>query len=505
MTSEINKRIAKNTLMLYFRMLLSMGISLYTVRVVLNTLGVVDYGIYNVVGGVVTMFSFLSGTMASASQRFFAFELGRRNYEQLKKTFSMTITIYVMIAVIILILAETVGLWFLNTQMTIPAERMGATNWIYQFSILSFMMTMFTVPYNAAIIAHERMNVYAYVSIIEVSLKLLIVYLLVIFSFDKLKLYSVLTFTVTTFVTLIYRTYCKRKFEECRFSFFWEKKLFKEILGFSGWNLFGSLSQISRNQGIDVILNIFFNPAINAAKALALQINNAILNFSNGFYTAVRPQIIKSYAANDNKELQNLVFMSTKFSYFLLFFLAFPFLITPSFILNIWLNKVPEYTPIFIRLIIIDMLIEATSNLVVTLAQAAGKIKLYQLVVGLSKMMIIPMGFLILENYNKPELIFYVMIGITIICNVSRIQIVSKIVAFDVKQYYRNIFSVLVLISLISYGGTVLLITYLKITNPILSILIGLIIYSILITRIGLSKYEKNAIKNFIKNKFKRI
>jgi O-antigen/teichoic acid export membrane protein len=224
--SENNKRIAKNTMFLYFRMLLTMGVSLYTVRIVLDTLGTVDYGLYNVVGGVVTMFSFLSGTMSAASQRFFAFELGRKNYDQLKKTFSMTMIIYVMIAIVILILAETVGLWFLYNKMTIPADRIDAAFWVYQFSILSFMMTMFTIPYNALIIAHEKMNVYAYVSIVEVTLKLIIVFLLVYFAFDKLILYAILIFGVTSFITLIYRIYCIRKFKEAKFTFFWNKSLF---------------------------------------------------------------------------------------------------------------------------------------------------------------------------------------------------------------------------------------------------------------------------------------
>jgi O-antigen/teichoic acid export membrane protein len=283
-STENNKRIAKNTLMLYFRMLLIMGVSLYTVRIVLNTLGVEDYGIYNVVGGIVVMFSFLSNTMASASQRFFAFELGRKDYDQLKKTFSMTVTIYLIIAVIILILAETLGLWFLNTQLSIPVERMETANWVYQFTIFSFMMTMLTVPYNAAIVAHERMNVYAYVSIVEAFLKLLIVYILVLFSYDKLKLYAILMFGVTTFITLIYRTYCKRQFQECSYNFYWEKPLFKELIGYSGWNLFGAIAGILNNQGINILLNIFFGPIVNAARAIAYQVNTAVNQFVTNFF-----------------------------------------------------------------------------------------------------------------------------------------------------------------------------------------------------------------------------
>jgi O-antigen/teichoic acid export membrane protein len=317
-----NKRIARNTLLLYFRMLLTMAVSFYTVRVVLDTLGVRDYGIYNVVGGVVTMFSFLSATMASASQRFFAFEIGRKNFEQLKKTFGITMTIYFIIGLVILILAETVGLWFLNTRMTIPLERLEAARWVYQFSILSFMVTMFSIPYNAAIVAHERMNAYAYVSIMEVLLKLGAVYMLVAFSFDKLKLYSILIFVVISITSMTYRIYCRKNFEECRVSFYWEKGLFKEIVTYSGWNLFGALASIFNNQGINIMLNLFFGPVVNAAQAIAYQINTAINQFVQNFLMAARPQITKYYANGELEQMLKLVFQSSKISFFLLFIMC---------------------------------------------------------------------------------------------------------------------------------------------------------------------------------------
>jgi O-antigen/teichoic acid export membrane protein len=394
--SENNKRIARNTLLLYFRMLLTMVVSLYTVRVVLNTLGIVDYGIFNVVAGIVTTFSFLSVTLATATQRFFSFELGRNNYEQLKKTFSMTMTIYIMVAIIILVLAETLGLWFLNTKMSIPAERMEAANWIYQFSILSFMMTMFTIPYDAAIIAHERMDVYAYVSMIEVSLKLLIVYLLMIVSMDKLKLYAILILGVTTIITLIYRTYCQKKFDECHYSFYWDSNLFKTIAGYSGWNLFGSLAGVFNDQGINILLNIFFNPVINAARGIAFQISNSINLFVSNFSTAVNPQIIKYYAQNENQKMQTLVFQSSKFSYFLLFIITMPVLLETNLILSLWLKAVPEYVVLFTRLVIITTLIDSLSGPLITSALATGKIKYYQIIIGGFKLFNLPICFFFL-------------------------------------------------------------------------------------------------------------
>ena len=437
--------------MLYFRMLLMMGVSLYTVRIVLDTLGAVDYGIYNVVGGVVTMFSFLSATMATASQRFFSFELGRKNYEQLKKTFSMTMTIYVLIAVIILILAETVGLWFLNTQMTIPAERMEAANWIYQFAILSFMANMFAIPYNATIIAHERMNVYAWVSIVEVTLKLLIVYILVVFSFDKLKLYAVLIFAVTTLITFIYQIYCKLKFEECKYSFYWDIPLFKEIVSYSGWNLFGILASVFNNQGISVILNMFFGPLVNAAQAIATQINGAINQFITNFSTAVNPQITKYYAAGEIEEMQKLVFQSSKFSYVLMFILSMPILLETNFILSIWLKEVPDYVVIFTQLIITTALIDSLSAPLITSLLATGKIKNYQLIVGGIRLLNLPVSYCFLKLGFSPQTVMYIAIVFAVISLFLRLIMMRSMLTFPLGSFLNKVILRVILSSAIAY------------------------------------------------------
>lgn len=451
MSIENNKRIAKNTMMLYFRMLLIMAVSLYTVRVVLNTLGEVDYGLYNVVGGVVTMFSFLSNTMASATQRFFSFEIGRKNYEQLKNIFSLTMMIYVMIALVILLLAETIGLWFLNTHMTIPGERMEAANWVYQFAIFSFMMTMFTIPYNAAIIAHERMKVYAYVSIIEVSLKLLIVYVLILFSFDKLKLYAILIFGVTTLVTLIYRTYCKRKFEECKFSFYWNIALFKEIISYSGWNLFGTIASIFNNQGVNILLNIFFGPIVNAARGIAYQLNSAIIQFVQNFMTATRPQIIKYYAADKKLEMLKLVFQSSKFSFLLLFILSMPVLLETKFILTLWLKVVPEHVILFTRLIIITALIDSLSYPLMTAAQATGKIKIYQSSVGGVMLLNLPIAFFFLKMGYPPQTVFFLGIINSCVCLSLRLILLNKMIDLRITNYIAIVIFPILLVSLIAY------------------------------------------------------
>lgn len=501
--SENNKRIAKNTLLLYFRMLLTMAVSLYTVRVVLNTLGVVDYGIFNVVAGIVTTFSFLSITLATATQRFFSFELGRNNYEQLKKTFSMTMTIYIMVAIIILVSAETLGLWFLNTKMTIPSERMETANWIYQFSILSFMMTMFTIPYDAAIIAHERMNVYAYVSMIEVSLKLVIVYLLMIVSMDKLKLYSILIFGVTTIITLIYRTYCQKKFDECHYSFYWDTNLFKEIAGYSGWNLFGSLAGVFSDQGINILLNIFFNPLINAARGIAFQISNSINLFVTNFSTAVNPQIIKYYAQNESQKMQTLVFQSSKFSYFLLFIITMPVLLETNLILSLWLKVVPEYVVLFTRLVIITTLIDSISGPLITSALATGKIKYYQITIGGFKLFNLPICFFFLSIGYPPQTTMYVAIVIAFSSLFIRLLMLKSMIHFDVLKYMYQVLLRIVLSSIVAY----IIPLYLQFTfdttliSVLFIVLVSFLFSLATIYFVGLSKEDRNFLKNILSSK----
>lgn len=507
MINNNNKRIAKNTVLLYFRMVIITIVSLYTVRIVLNTLGAEDFGIYNVVGGIVIMFSFLSTTMASASQRFFAFELGRNNKEQLKKTFSVTMTIFLLIAIIILILAETVGIWFLNTKMTIPAERMEAAHWVFQFSIISFMLTLFTIPYNATIIAHEKMNVYAYVSIIEVILKLVIVYILVFFSFDKLKLYAILTLAVTTIVTFIYRAYSKRNFKESHYSFFWDTSLFKEILGFSGWTLLGVFVGIMKNQGVNILINMFFNPVVNAAQAIAYRINSTIVNFTNNYLTAVKPQITKYYSENNINDLKKLIISSSKYSYYLIMVIAFPLLFETKFILSLWLKELPDYTVLFSKIIIINSMIVVISTPVITAIQATGKIKTYQTVIPSIQILILPLTYFAYKLSYPPEITYYISIIITVISFIPRIMIfqkVTKISAFDFTK--RVIFpiariTILILIPLI-------ILNYFVSEGFVRFLLTGFcdIVFSFaIIYFLGLTTNEKRFVYNLIRTRFSKL
>lgn len=425
------KRIAKNTLMLYFRQILILLVSLYTVRVVLNTLGAEDYGIYNVVAGVVTMFSFLSGAMATASQRYFAFEMGKGNEEGLQKIFSVTMTIYVLLALIIMLLAETVGLWFVTTKLVIPTERMVAARWIYQFTILSFVVTLLTTPYMASIIAHENMNVYAYVSIVEAALKLGIVFVLQALPYDKLIVYGALLLLVACINTGLYRGYCKRRYAECRFRLLWDRALFTELVSYSGWSLFGSVASMVRNQGMTILLNLFFGTVVSAARGIAVQVNAAVLSFAQNFSTALRPQIIKSYAAGEKAIMLRMLMYGTKIVFFLMLLICLPFFFEVPYIMKLWLKNIPVYTIIFVRLVIIDVLIDSISYPLMAVVQATGKIKLYQSIVGGSLILNLPVSYIVLKFGCSPESVFIVAIVLSVIALLCRILVVQKLISFN--------------------------------------------------------------------------
>jgi O-antigen/teichoic acid export membrane protein len=456
--SENNKRVAKNTLLLYFRMLLTMFVTLYTVRVVLNVLGINDYGLYNVVGGVVIMFSFLSGTMSAASQRFFSFELGRNDLQQFKKTFGLMFLIYGFIAIIVLILAETIGLWFLNYKMIIPPDRLVAANWVFQFSILCFLVTIMTIPYNASIIAHENMKVYAYMSIIEVVLKLVFVFVLVGVLFDKLILYSILVFIATCITTFLYSFICRKNYPECRFQFYWNRPLFNELMSYSGWNLFGATAAVLNNQGINIMLNIFFGPVINGARAIAYQIGTTINQFVFNFQTAVNPQITKYYASGDMIKMKELVFQSCKLSYFLLLLVSMPVLIETHFILGTWLEEVPLHVVIFSRLIIIGALIDSLSYPLMTAAQATGKIKYYQSLVGGTMLLNLPVSYCFLKLGYDAQATMYVTILISIICLFLRLYMLRGMIALSVKSFITEVLLKVLLITVLSFSLPLLIV-----------------------------------------------
>lgn len=505
--TENSKRIAKNTILLYFRMFLTMGVSLYTSRIVLNTLGVEDFGIYNVVGGVVMMFSFLNSSMSSATQRFLSFELGKKDYAQLKKVFSMSINIHAIIAIAIFILAETIGLWFLNAKLVIPVERLETANWVYQFSILSFMLTVMNVPYNATIIAHERMSVYAYVSIVEVILRLIIVFALVWVGFDKLKMFAVLVFGVSAIVWILYKIYCKRNFTETTYKFFWEKSLYKTLMNYAGWNLFGNVAVVTFNQGINIMLNIFFGPAINAARGIAYQVNSAISGFVGNFQMSMNPQIVKSFAADDHKYMQQLIFQGSKYSFFLLFFLSLPILLQTETILRWWLKIVPEYTVLFCQLALVDALINCISGPLMTAAQATGKIKKYQALVGGILLFNLPLSYLLLKLGHPPQVTLLVTISLSVTALFARLAILKTLMNFSASDFLKQVVFKVLLVAALSV--IIPIVTMHLSENEISRFLISSIlsVFSVLliIYAIGLKNQEREFIKFKVAHVIKKI
>jgi len=499
--STNNSRIAKNTGMLYIRMLLIMAVALYTSRVVLNVLGVEDFGIYNVVGGFVAMVGFLKNSMAVATQRFLSFEIGNHDFAQLKRVFSMSMTIHFIIAFIILILAETIGLWFVNTQLTIPPERMEAARWVYHFSVLAFIVNVISVPYDAIIIANERMNVFAYISVLEVSLKLLLVFVLQWFAYDKLKFYAVLMFSVALIIRIFYGIYCSRNFSETKYHFFWDSKLLKTILSFSGWSLWGSAASVLQSQGVNILLNIFFGPVVNAARGIGYQVQGAVNGFVSNFQIAMKPQIIKSFASGDLKYMHQLIIQGAKFSYFLLFTLSLPILLETEIILRLWLKIVPEYTVIFTQLIIINILIDSISGPLMTAAQASGKIKLYQSVVGGLLILNLPISYFFLKFGFNPEVTLLISIFLSIIALFARLMIVQKLVELKMGNFILKVVARILIVTILSLIIPMILQFFLIEESILKFLVVGLM--SVLsaafcIVLIGLNNVERLYLKKII-------
>lgn len=450
--AENTKRIAKNTLMLYVRMLFGMLVSLYTSRVVLQALGVEDYGIYNVVGGVVAMFSLLSGSLSAAVSRFLTFELGRNDLVRLRKVFSSALCVHALLALFVLVLSETLGLWFLNYQMNIPADRMIAANWVFQFSLFSFLLGLFSVPYNASIISHERMGIFAFVGIGDTLLQLGIVLFIAFGGIcsDKLIVYASLLVVKGMLFQLFYFYYCRKSFKECRFKLSLDKQLLKEMTGFAGWNFIGASSAILRDQGGNILLNLFYGPALNAARGVANQVSNAIGSFVGNFMIALNPQITKSYAAAEYGYTFSLIFRGARFSYYLLLWLALPVLLNTQYILSIWLNVVPEHTILFVQLVLVFSMCETISNPLITVMLATGKIRNYQIVVGGLQMMNFPLSYIFLKMGFLPEIIVMVAISLSLICLGARLILLRDMIQLPVARFLRHVCGNIIVVTILS-------------------------------------------------------
>lgn len=435
MSAVNNKRIAKNTLYLYLRMLLVMGIGLYTVRAILDILGVVDYGLYNVVGGVVTMFAFMNKTLSTSSQRYFSVALAKNDHEDLKRVFSLNLTVFSILGAIVVFLLETVGLWFVNNKMTIPPERMMAANVVYQLSILAMIFHIVVIPYMALVIAHEKMNIFAIIGVVEAVGKLGIVFLLTVISFDKLIVYAILVLLLSASTSMWYVIYCLKHYPESHFRWYWNKQEAFELLGFSGWHFLGTFSTTCRSQGINILLNLFFNPAINAARAVAYQVYHAVQQLVTNFFTAVKPQIYKSYASGHYEDLFKLINRSTIICTFLISLLVFPILANTEIILGWWLKEVPEYAVVFTQLVLINGLIDSMDGPTIASALATGKIRKFMLIVSGVILAIIPISYVALLLGCKPWIVMCISIVLSSVNVLVRGYLLQQLIGFPFKGY----------------------------------------------------------------------
>lgn len=504
-TSVNNKRIAKNTLLLYVRMFVLMLVSLYTVRVTLEALGVEDYGIYNVVGGVVAMFSFLKGSISTSSQRYFSIHLAKNDVIGLNNQFCLNINVYLSLAIIIVVVLETFGLWFLNNKLVISGERLFAANIVYQLSIVAFVLQIISVPYNALIVAYEKMGAFAYISVLEGVMKLLIAYVIVVLPGDKLIFYGLLTLAYSSIITISYIIYCKRKLEGSNYHWYWNNREVNELFGFTGWHFLGTTAVSFRAQGINILINMFFNPSVNAARAVAYQIDHALLQLSQNFFTAVKPQIYKAYANNEMEELYKLINRSTIICAFLMSLFSLPLIISAEFVLTLWLKEVPQYAVIFAQLVLIDGIISSTNGPTIAPALATGNIRKYQIIVSCLIFLNIPVSYIFLKMGFEPTCTMYVSIVLSIITMVVRAMLLNGLINFPVKNY-------LVMMSkLIAITVVILLALNIAFPNGITSFLslVGCITLSSFIMIpsywfVALSYSDRRTIKNIISKKIKK-
>ncbi len=433
--SSTNKRIAKNTLFLYVRMLLVMGVSIFTSRVILQTLGVEDYGIYNAVGGIVAVIGVLNGALSSSTSRFLAYELGMKDAEMLKRTFSVSLNLHMAVAFIVLLLAETIGLWFFYEKMVIPVERLSAAWWVYQFSIVTVMVNFTQVPYNASLIAHENMSIYAYVGLYDAFSRLAIAYLLSLSPMDDLVFYALLLMLNTFLIQFFYRFYTYRRYQECRFRWITDKTLYKRQLAYSGWEMFGGLASISQGQGINILLNLFFGPMVNAARAVAYQIQTAVNHFVINFLMATRPQVIKSFAEHNYERMYSLTFKSARYSFFLMLALILPICFELRFILNLWLGQAtPPDTYVFTLIILLLSLAEVFRASMIMAFHAIGKMKLGNSLNGTIMILSLPISYAILKMGAPAYAVFIVLVIINITVMIDAYFIVYSYVHFNIRE-----------------------------------------------------------------------
>lgn len=417
-----------------------MAISLFTSRIVLSTLGVSDYGIYNVVGGIVAMFALLSGSITNSITRFLTFELGKKNFCQLQKVFSTSLNVMFVLSIVIIFIGEIIGIWFLNYRMNIPEGRLLAANWVFQCSLLTFVINLISIPYNSTIVAHEKMSAFAYISIFEACMKLLIVYSLYISPFDKLKTYAVLLLLLSGIIRFVYGYYCKKHFSESVYKFVYDKTLLKKMMSFAGWNFFGQGAGLINNQGINILMNIFFGVTVNAARGIAMQVNAAVSMFVTNFMMALNPQITKMYASDNIEEMHKLIYRGVRFSYYLMLFLLIPICLETNMLLKMWLGKIPEYSVLFVQWTLIITMISMLSNTLVTALHATGHIKKYMIIVGTVEMMNFPITYIFFKLGFGVLMAYYIYFIVSLILMFLRLFLIKKLIYMKAIIYMKEVY-----------------------------------------------------------------
>lgn len=495
-----NQRIAKNSILLYLRTFLIMLVSLYTVRVTLNILGFEDYGIYNAIGGVVAVVAFLSNTLTSVSLRYFSFHLGKNNPTELKIYFNAVLTIYFVIAIIVALIAEILGYWLLNNYLTIPSSRLTAAFWVYHFSVFSLIVNFIQIPYNSIIIARERMDVFAYLSIVEVLLKLAVVFILRYVNYDSLILYSILLFVVAVLKWLFYYVYSSINFEETKFCIVRDISIYKELGKYLGWNTFGVCSAVVKTQGLVVILNVFFGPIVNAAYAIAHQINSAVNQFVSSFLLAVQPQIVKKYAEGEVQRMFTLIYRASKYSFFLLMIVAIPCILELPLILRLWLTEYPDYTVGFSIILIICALVDSLCIPLVTSIQATGKIKSYNIVISLAFLAFVPICIIAIKMGADAYSTLIISFVVTVLAQVVRVRYVIKLLNMPLKDYLKEVILKLIIVMTLSIMAPYLLSLLLSdsIVRLVIITITSVILSSALIFSLGMSEEERRSIKKFL-------
>ena len=483
-------------------MLITMSIGLFTSRVVLNTLGIDDYGIYNVVGGVVTMFSFLTTSLSTAISRFLTYSLGKKEKDRLNLIFSTSINIQVAMATIVVIIAEILGVWFLNSKLNIPTERLGAANWVIHCSIAIFFLHVVTVPYHAAIIAHERMNAFAYISILESVLKLGVACMLYMVSFDLLIIYAILLALVQLIVFLSNWAYCRRKFEECHYHYCYDKGLIKEMTGFAGWNLVGTGAYMLNTQGVNIITNIYFGVAANAARGVANQVKGLMMQFVNNFTIAINPQITKSYASGDTEYMFGLICKGAKYSYFLMLFFLVPLMFEIEWVLDLWLKNYPPLAPIFLRLMIVGQMIDFLGNSTARAVWATGKVRKYYLATSLIGPLVFPISYILFALGFSAEWAYWVFIFVYSILIPVRLHILKELTDFQPSMFYKEVLMPISITTVLSFVLPGVLFYFLdtSIEGSISMVVVSILSVAICIWLCGINQDERN----FFISKFKK-